>query len=356
MNVGQLAGYLPDAPTTPEMVLWGFRMILERELEDYNHIPVLQAAFPTMAALSSGLRHSQEFAIRFGEGRSLALLSDAERGFLATLPIGPVLGEPGYFTDFLGVRTRLSYLPGGHDWLDGAFLPAPMEGAIKFHDAQEWRALLRAALEARARGSFSLMELGAGWGPWVCAASRLAALMGLPSARTVAVEADPGKLAFIRSHFSDNALDTGNCRIIGGVVGGDDGDAYFPIRENAAWDYGAHARFTQAGDIGQMQRVACHGLARLLDEETIFDLLHCDIQGAEADTMRAAIATVSRRVRRLVIGTHGRGLEQELFAIFGRAGWTLEDELACQMGRVAGHGEDFLLLADGVQVWFNPAL
>lgn len=356
MNIVQLAGYLPDAPTTPEMVLWGFRMILERELEDYNHIPVFQAAFPTMAALSAGLRHSQEFSLRFGERRSPALLSDAERGFLATLPIGPILSEPGYFLDFLGVRTSLSYLPSDHDWLDGAVLPAPTQGGIKLHDAQEWRAVLRAALEARARGSFSLMELGAGWGPWVSAASRLAALMGLPSARTVAVEADPGKVAFIRSHFSDNALDAGNCRIIDGVVGGEDGDAYFPIRENAALDYGASARFTQAGDIGQMQRVACHGLARLLDEESIFDLLHCDIQGAEADTMRAAIATVSRRVRRLVIGTHGRALEQELFAIFGAAGWMLEDEVACQMGRAAGHGEDFLLLADGVQVWFNPAL
>ena len=47
------------------------------------------------------------------------------------------------------------------------------------------------------------------------------------------------------------------------------------------------------------RRAIADGLSRLLGEEPIIDLLHCDIQGAEGETLSASMATLNARVRRV---------------------------------------------------------
>jgi hypothetical protein len=73
--------------------------------------------------------------------------------------------EPDSFRDFLGTRTRLSYMPEPYVQLAGTTEGVPGTERAAFHDIAEWTGLLSAALEARDR--FVGVELGAGWGPWV---------------------------------------------------------------------------------------------------------------------------------------------------------------------------------------------
>ncbi len=63
------------------------------------------------------------------------------------------------------------------------------------------------------------------------------------------------------------------------------------------------------------------------------DIIHCDIQGAEADVISAALPRMTRVVRRIVVGTHSRGIEDRLFGAFLDSGWRIESETACAFGR-----------------------
>ncbi len=345
-----------DTPSTVEMIRWGFRFVLGRDVDDPAVLQQCLAVYPTFGTLRDALLTAPEFHALLGAHQhQVPLLGAVERELLARLDLSPGEGEPGFFKDFLGVRTRLDFLPRGHDWLDGIVIPVPAAGLTKFHDPQEWAALLRAAAEAAPRGSFTLMELGAGWGPWVSAGARLAQALRLPAPRLIALEADAGHLDFLRTHFADNGLDLSNTRIIHGIVGPEDGEAFFPVLADSASDYGASASFEAVAETRPMHRLPCHALSRLLREEPILDLLHCDIQGAEGETLPAAMEALNARVRRVMVGTHSRGVEHTLADAFGAAGWLLEDDLACMQGHAYGPDKPPVLMADGVQVWRNPS-
>lgn len=338
------------------MVHWAFSTILGHPTVTDDVVRHHQEGFPRFHDLCEGLKNSAEFAVSYGPRSGSILLGAAELGLLAEMAIVPPAPGPGFYMDFLGVRTRLSFQPGGHDWLDGRLLPVPTSGVIQYHDAQEWGGTLRAAIDARPTGRFVVYELGAGWGPWVGAAARLAQRLGLEPS-LVAVEADAGHLGFIRTLFEDNELPLESCRLIQAAVGAADGTAWFPILADPASHYGLAASFDGAGGPG-MAEVPSLSLATLLRDETRVDLIHCDIQGAEDETMAAAIDVLTAKVRRIVIGTHGRGIEERLFYLFTGAGWLLEDDKACRMIPTYRPGDPYSLQADGVQVWLNrnPAL
>ncbi len=332
------------------MVRWGFRLLLGLELEDEAAIAILIGSFPTLGALHVGLTLSEEFVQIFRSRHRTPSLGAGEQALLGRLAIDPGPAEPGFFKDFLGLRTRLGYLPPGHDWLEGAVFQAPAEGMPHFHDAEEWGALLRAAAQAEPHGHFAVMELGAGWGPWVAAAGRLAGAMGMKPSLT-AVEADASHLGYLRQHFADNALDLADCRIIHGIVGASDGQAWFPVMAADARHYGLEASFAPTETA--MHALPCHSLATLLAGGAVQDLLHVDIQGAEAQALPPALPALNAKVRRLLVGTHGRAIEETLLQCFNAAGWVLEDDKACGFTTGAAPAE---LLADGLQVWRNPAL
>lgn len=100
-----------------------------------------------------------------------------------------------------------------------------------------------------------------------------------------------------------------------------------------------------------VEEVPSLSLATLLADLPRVDILHCDIQGMEADLFEAGRAITDQRVRRVVIGTHGRAVEARLLDLFADMGWTLEDETVCRMIQSAGRNH---LVADGTQVWRNP--
>jgi hypothetical protein len=94
-------------------------------------------------------------------------------------------------------------------------------------------------------------------------------------------------------------------------------------------------------------------LKTLVADLPIVDLIHCDIQFAESRAFAAGIKEVTDRVRRVVIGTHSRKIEDELIETFQNCSWSLEHEAACKYrienGRACRH-------ADGAQVWRNTRI
>lgn len=145
------------------------------------------------------------------------------------------------------------------------------------------------------------------------------------------------------------------------------GRQFTPRRRCIAWKMHEHRGTTRhklelqarLGGTEELQsdaiEVPCWSLAALLrDLPDLVALIHCDVQGVEADVLLAGSEALTSRVRRIVIGTHGRGIEGRLLDQFFGLGWTLEHEATC-IYRQLGSGR-LSLLEDGVQVWRNPRL
>jgi hypothetical protein len=235
-------------------------------------------------------------------------------------------GESGFFFDFLGTRTRTEYLPESCQWLSGKVFGFPEPGATILHEYEEWQGVMRAVREAS--GSFVCVELGAGWGPWLVSSAFAAKHLGIPDILLIGVDADGSNLEFMKSHFSDNGLDYNQHKFLHAAVAERD----------------ARPSLLKPGGARLIS------LKTLLQDLPVVDLIHCDIQFAESRAFAAGIKEVTKRVRRVVIGTHSRKIEDELIEIFRAWSWFLELESPCKY-RI----DDGLpyLNTDGVQVWRN---
>ena len=95
----------------------------------------------------------------------------------------------------------------------------------------------------------------------------------------------------------------------------------------------------------------------LLRGEPVWDLVHIDVQGQEFALCRAAIRELDRRAARVCVGTHSRKLDGDLYELFWRAGWLLENEAPTRMRFSPGaHSLEALNAGDGTQIWRNPRL
>ena len=329
---------------------------------------VMQAylRLPDTAALCRTMVESAEFQARWARmvghplpvalapptGKPPALLTDAE--VIASFPPRTDRGQPGFVTDFLGGRTRVGFVNILTHY-DGQVWPPPTEATYLF-PMSEWVGTLRSVLEADPSRTFVAMELGAGWAPWCVASVYACRRRGLTRVRTTAVEASAGHVAFARQNFADNGVPESAYALLEGAVMPTDGWVEFPEVEHPDADYGA-----AVGDVplvGRPQsdkvvRVRAYSIATLLTPEQRVDLMHIDIQGGEAEAVRAARHELKAKVRRMVIGTHSRGIEHQLLADLSADGWELEHDEAC--GYALNNGK-FSLHSDGCQVWRNPAV
>jgi hypothetical protein len=82
-------------------------------------------------------------------------------------------------------------------------------------------------------------------------------------------------------------------------------------------------------------------------------LCHIDIQGAEFVVLSRAREIAKERIKRLVIGTHSRMIEAQLFDLLASDGWILENEKPCKFVFIDGRLDTIL---DGTQVWRNDLL
>jgi hypothetical protein len=312
--------------------------------------------------LINSILSSGEFASRMvGAESNGCLRSEAEDVFRRFEPHqGP--GNPGYVTNFLGGLTDVRCAAGINS-LSGAVEGYPIPG--NFHgEALEWVGTLRSVLDAGS--TFTMLELGAGWAPWCVIGYIAAKQRNIRKIKLVAVEGDAGHIDFIRKTFAVNKIDPDVGEAIHGVVGVSDGDALFPKANDPSRVYGGVAAFSDAEKaapaftdflksqstlVDRVDRVPCFALTTLMRSYDQVDLIHCDIQGTEANLFANFMEPVSARVKRTVIGTHSFEIERRLASLFPKHGWDLEGINACML-REEDKGKA-VLIRDGVQVWRN---
>lgn len=302
---------------------------------------------------NSNLRPGTDSVLACHEADAVALFNSFKRYE------GP--GRNGFITNFLGCVTATDYVHAAQ--LSGVVesLPIPRN----FHaDTLEWVGTLQAVRDARK--TFTMIELGAGWGPW-CTIGYVASEMLSLVPSVIAVEGDPGHVRYIEQSFHDNGQDLSRCSVIHAVVGVADGQASFPTLRMASRDYGGAAIFNGKADqfskhflahtshnVEKLEEVACFSLATILEKVgRPCDLVHCDIQGAEGEVLPHHISALSSSVRRLIVGTHSHEVDRKLITLFPQHGWVCE---GAEATRMVTNGGTSHVVHDGTQVWRNSRM
>ncbi len=261
----------------------------------------------------------------------------------------------GYVTNFLGVVVDPKVFPPFLTGLAGQIEQIPIPG--NWHsDIAEWGAALRAV--DLARNTFTMIELGCGWGCWMNSTGSAARRQGL-DVHLIGVEGDQGHLAFARETCDINGFYGSAVTLIHGVAAGQSGAALFPRQDIPGTEWGSQPIFNagagkrlKAVKSGKYDELPMVSLAEIVAPYSRIDLLHIDIQGGEADLVSACLPTIAEKVAYMVIGTHSRQIEGRLCETLLQAGWRLEMERPALLK----HGMVPVVTVDGVQGWRNPKL
>jgi FkbM family methyltransferase len=255
--------------------------------------------------------------------------------------------------DFLGTATRVAFkqswathaLPKGRFQTPG--LPPKNEHYL------DWVALLRAV--ARAKGTFRMAELGAGWGPWLVRAAFAAKQQPqIAKVELLGVEADPTHFGWMRQHFMDNGLNPDGHILLNGAAAGKPGMVSFPVIENPDEDYGAS--IASAARAQRTITVQAYTLTELLNRFLgVVDFVHVDIQGAEYEALPLAMDVMTKQVRSVMVGTHtSDAMHEGLVAKFKASGWMEIINLPRNRAHETPWGE--IKVGDGFLLFDNPRL
>jgi hypothetical protein len=264
--------------------------------------------------------------------------------------------HPDYLTNFLGVRIDPKFLPEILSGREGQVEPIPIPA--NWHaDIAEWAAALRAV--DLAHGSFTMAELGCGWGCWMSNTGAAARARDL-GVHLIGIEADEGHIAFAREACTINGFAPESFTLHRGVAGARSGWALFPRQETAGEQWGLEPIFdvppeerAAALAAGTFDELPVLGIGELLGDRQQLDLLHIDIQGGEADLIESSRAVLDARVAYLLVGTHSRQIEGRLLSDLLGGSWLLEIE---RPAIVALNDDGPSTTVDGVQGWRNLAL
>jgi hypothetical protein len=270
----------------------------------------------------------------------------------------------GMFTNYFGLKTRASLF--GHAAnLDGLVFDEPPLGDDKVYGgAIEYASLLTAVDTRKTDETFSAVELGAGWGPWVSLAGVVCRRLGIAKTTLIAVEASRPKVLALKEHLAANQLleqASIDVRVVHGAAWSEDTILYFPS-EMPITDYGGGASQSASetdyrGMAYKTEPVDAFSLQSLAGHLPMVDYMHWDLQGAEADVAVWGREFLNERVRCLFIGTHSRRIEGRLTELFYRMGWDLISENPCayRYDRSIPSLEG-MTFSDGDMFWMNPRL
>jgi FkbM family methyltransferase len=211
----------------------------------------------------------------------------------------------------------------------------------------EWIDVLEAVLGARDR--FTMLELGAGYGRWIVNAGVALRLTGGPPHRLVAVEAEPTHFRWLQEHCRDNDVDA---ELIEAAVASEGGEVDFAVGRPDAWYGQAIADGTWSPE--RVKSVRSVTLTDLLEPHECVDLIHCDLQAAEADIFEEAARAVNSKVVRVHIGTHHAAVEARLRTLFEASGWRPVNDYPSGARSETPWGS--MTFQDGVQTWTNPTI
>ena len=274
--------------------------------------------------------------------------------------------EEGYLTDWLGIEHSLADLPFLDSKLSGhAISGIPVPSDAIHAEAVEYLSLF-AAMET-SNETFSMMELGAGWAPWICSGGVVAKRMGKKKIHLIGVEAEGNKVPLMKRHLCKNGLcastdfdehtenDGVEIALYHGVI--NDGTKTF-IPSVDIEDYGASLVTDTPFKDRPMEEVTGYTMAELTDGMDVVDLAHVDIQGYEQELVRDQVDVFASKVRWIGIGTHSRKIESFLLGFLPEHGFQIFREMPCAFRRFAQKPESMVdvTTVDGFQIWKNTGL
>jgi FkbM family methyltransferase len=239
----------------------------------------------------------------------------------------------------------------------------------------EWIALLESV--AAAQGSFTMIDLGAGFGRWAVRAALAVQRLAPMPVRLIAVEADPVHFDWMQQHFADNGIDPSRHTLIRAAVTGGATNLPFligsPKGTERPHEWYGQALANWAGEIidgeageygGAPVRVHENGwrsidppvitLREILSDVSRVDLLDIDIQGAEHEVLASATQAMNSKVARIFIATHSREIDERLNGLLSTQGWQCARAHPC--GETSDTEWGAVRFVDGVQFWINPRL
>ena len=257
----------------------------------------------------------------------------------------------GHFLyDFLGVRTDPEFRVQFRADPRGPAEPDyPRPGPVYFETMFVLEAVLAAA--ARTRPPFTVVELGAGYGPWLVFAHAAMQRIRPGPTRLVGVEMLEEHLARMRRHFVNNGLDPDEHTLVHGAAGERDGTAHYVPDPDPGEAYG-HAVARREG-LGAVE-VPRIGLATLLEPLSHVDLMHVDVQGEEERIVGSAARLLRSHVARLLVATHDAGIHRRLRRLLLGDGWRLVADHGVRSRERTELGT--VVFLDGMLGFVNPAL
>ncbi|WP_197272347.1 FkbM family methyltransferase [Brevundimonas sp. AAP58] len=308
------------------------------------------------------------------------LETDVFRGYLAedvarirTIAPADVVADPAFFTDAMGVKVSLDYCPWVWDRTGYVERRLPIPTDTYLGEAIEYAGFAMAVERAAGQDQLSVVELGAGWGPWVSLGAVTAARLGFAKASIVAFEADATRFAAMRRHLTINGVIEADApdfgrqgrfewRLHHAAAHSENGALYWPANSNVH-DAGM-AAIHEAGAVQDYRgqtidtiEVKAVSVTEAIDHLPVVDFMHIDIQGGEADLIPCLLDVLQQKVRVLFIGTHSRKIEGDFIDLLSSRGWGLHRERPCQFYPLSDAptliGRTYV---DGAQLWINSRL
>ncbi len=303
--------------------------------------------------------------------------------------------DKGFLTDFIGQR------------VDGNFRvlwgvdPNAVGGDEQTHrlpelaDGEGWFEHFNWVAAAReARGSYTMMTLGSCYGGQAVGSYlTLQAINPMP-AMLVAVDGVPENMEMTRQHFRNNGLDPDEHWMVEAAMSGDNKPVLFPIgspgsgaqncvdtnstparmailelarRNNSTDNLAENLLLRNATDLtvplvpnpdvdwtGEITFVSAVTLKDLLTPFARVDYVEADLQESERLVFPPAMDLLTKKVRRVHLGTHGDPTHDMLEGMFRERGW---DILFSYKPRASYQTEYATLdMNDGVLTAVNPAM
>ena len=253
--------------------------------------------------------------------------------------------------DCVGVATQVRFKKGWAKFAAPAGKMIRTKLPVLNEHYLDWVVVLESV--ARAKGDYRIVELGAGWGTW--SSTALVATRqrdAIHSVEAVAVEADLTHWQWMSEHFHTNRLTDKSIHLIHGAVSAEPGEISFPVIENPDEDYGAS--ISGAAVAPRQVTVRAYTIEQILDRLSgPVDFMHIDIQGAEYDTVPAAMNLLNDRVKAVLVGTHISSEHHDsMVRLFEDAGWRIR--MNYERGQLCETPYGPIQLGDGVVVAENP--
>jgi FkbM family methyltransferase len=284
-----------------------------------------------------------------------------------------------FLVDWSGVKTRIPMLPWAPQELSGTLstkLPIPDDGYRS--EVEEYVALSVSIMNSG--DHFNIVEIGAGWSPWVASGVSIAKRMG-KSVKGVSIEVDATRCGWAIQHMIDND-------IVPHLISGDVNDIKEKLAQqwpaadvlvvNAAiWNTFSTLTFPVVGDHDMGGAVSSSKSRSQIDYRGVdiehtevptctlrsigdivsrIDLLHIDVQGSEFELIEDSVEMIEEFVTYVLVGTHSRLIEGRLQELLLSRGWSLLiDEPSGSSFIGAKPSLAGFTNRDGVQLWNVPS-